>query len=83
MQRLVEQDLLEEGRACGRKYYTVLPAGRELLGQKLKVGPGQGDIGEKTPYLVAWARRRRPRGTHALSRRAGPPRRSVTAVRPL
>jgi len=40
--RLVEQDLLEEGRACGRKYYTVLPAGRELLGQKLKVGPGQG-----------------------------------------
>jgi len=42
VQRLVDQDLLEEGRACGRKYYTVLPAGRELLGQKLKVGPGQG-----------------------------------------
>jgi hypothetical protein len=52
VQRLVEQDLLEEGRACGRKYYTVLPAGRELLGQKLKVGPGQGDIGEKTPHKV-------------------------------
>jgi len=50
--RLVEQDLLEEGRACGRKYYTVLPAGRELLGQKLKVGPGQGDVGEKTPHKV-------------------------------
>jgi len=52
VQRLVEQDLLEDGRACGRKYYTVLPAGRELLGQKLKVGPGQGDIGEKTPHKV-------------------------------
>ncbi|MDS0301444.1 ATP-binding protein [Halogeometricum sp. S1BR25-6] len=52
VQRLVEQDLLEEGRACGRKYYTVLPAGRELLGQKLKVGPGQGDIGEKMPHKV-------------------------------
>jgi DNA-binding PadR family transcriptional regulator len=52
VQRLVEQDLLEEGRACGRKYYTVLPAGRELLGQKLKVGPGQGDVGEKTPHKV-------------------------------
>jgi len=25
VQRLVDQDLLEEGRACGRKYYTVLP----------------------------------------------------------
>ncbi|WP_128478895.1 ATP-binding protein [Halorussus pelagicus] len=52
VQRLVDQELLEEGRACGRKYYTVLPAGRELLGQKLKVGPGQGDIGEKTPHKV-------------------------------
>jgi len=41
VQRLIDQDLLEEGRACSRKYYTVLPAGRELLGQKLKVGPGQ------------------------------------------
>jgi len=51
-QRLIDQDLLEEGRACSRKYYTVLPAGRELLGQKLKVGPGQGDIGEKTPHKV-------------------------------
>lgn len=52
VQRLIDQDLLEEGRACSRKYYTVLPAGRELLGQKLKVGPGQGDIGEKTPHKV-------------------------------
>ncbi|WP_282351555.1 ATP-binding protein [Haloferax volcanii] len=52
VQRLAEQNLLEEGRACSRKYYTVLPAGRELLGQKLKVGPGQGDIGEKTPHKV-------------------------------
>ncbi|MFC5368631.1 ATP-binding protein [Salinirubrum litoreum] len=52
VQRLIDQDLLEEGRACSRKYYTALPAGRELLGQKLKVGPGQGDIGEKTPHKV-------------------------------
>ncbi|AEH39265.1 ATP-binding protein [Halopiger xanaduensis] len=52
VQRLIDQNLLEEGRACSRKYYTVLPAGRELLGQKLKVGPGQGDIGEKTPHKV-------------------------------
>ncbi|WP_435185550.1 ATP-binding protein [Halobellus sp. EA9] len=52
IQRLIDQNLLEEGRACSRKYYTVLPAGRELLGQKLKVGPGQGDIGEKTPHKV-------------------------------
>jgi len=52
VQRLVDQELLEEGRACGRKYYTVLPAGRELLGQKLKVGSGQGDVGEKTPHKV-------------------------------
>jgi len=52
VQRLVDQELLEEGRACRRKYYTVLPAGRELLGQKLKIGPGQGDIGEKTPHQV-------------------------------
>ncbi|RZV05108.1 hypothetical protein BDK88_4350 [Natrinema hispanicum] len=52
VQRLIDQDLLEEGRACSRKYYTVLPAGRELLGQKLEVGPGQGDIGEKTPHKV-------------------------------
>ncbi|WP_226008318.1 ATP-binding protein [Natrinema salinisoli] len=52
VQRLINQDLLEEGRACSRKYYTVLPAGRELLGQKLKVGHSQGDIGEKTPHKV-------------------------------
>ncbi|TQQ79125.1 ATP-binding protein [Halonotius terrestris] len=52
IQRLVEQSLVDEGRACGRKYYTVLPAGRELLGEKLKVGPDVGDIGEKTPHKV-------------------------------
>jgi hypothetical protein len=52
VQRLVDQSLLDEGRACGRKYYTVLPAGRELLGEKLRVGPGVGDVGEKTPHKV-------------------------------
>ncbi|WP_123539239.1 ATP-binding protein [Halosimplex salinum] len=52
LQRLIEQNLVEESSACGRKYYTVLPAGRELLGEKLQVGPGLGDIGEKTPHKV-------------------------------
>jgi len=43
VQRLVDQDLLEEGRA--RAVGSTTPysrQGRELLGQKLKVGPGQG-----------------------------------------
>ncbi|MFC6616298.1 ATP-binding protein [Halopenitus salinus] len=52
LQRLREQGLLDEASAAGRKYYTVLPAGRELLGKKLRVGPGKGDIGEKTPHKV-------------------------------
>jgi len=51
-QRLLDQDLVEDHSACGRTYYTVLPAGRELLGDQLQVGPGQGDIGEKTPHKV-------------------------------
>ena len=52
LQRLKEQDLIEEAPAAGQKYYTVLPAGRELLGQNLRVGPDQGDLGEKTPHKV-------------------------------
>ncbi|UWG49180.1 TraG/TraD/VirD4 family enzyme, ATPase (plasmid) [Halalkaliarchaeum sp. AArc-CO] len=52
VQRLINQDLLEEASACRRKYYTVLPEGRDLLGQSLNVGPGEGDIGEKTPHKV-------------------------------
>lgn len=52
IQRLVDQDLIEEGQACSRKYYTVLPAGRELLGQQIKTGSQQGDVGEKTPHKV-------------------------------
>ncbi|WP_435182196.1 ATP-binding protein [Halorussus sp. AFM4] len=52
LQRLIDQNLVEEASACGRKYYTVLPAGRDLLGEKLQVGPGLGDIGEKTPHKV-------------------------------
>jgi hypothetical protein len=52
LQRLIDQNLVEGAPACGRKYYTVLPAGRELLGEKLQVGPGLGDIGEKTPHKV-------------------------------
>jgi DNA helicase HerA-like ATPase len=52
LQRLIDQNLVEETSVCGRKYYTVLPAGRELLGKKLQVGPGLGDIGEKTPHKV-------------------------------
>lgn len=52
LKRLIDQNLVEEASACGRKYYTVLPAGRELLGKKLQVGAGLGDIGEKTPHKV-------------------------------
>lgn len=52
LQRLIDQNLVEEATASGRKYYTVLPAGRELLGETLQVGPGCGDIGEKTPHKV-------------------------------
>jgi DNA helicase HerA-like ATPase len=52
LRRLIDQNLVEEASACGRKYYTILPAGRELLGEKLQVGPGRGDIGGKTPHKV-------------------------------
>jgi DNA-binding PadR family transcriptional regulator len=52
LQHLIDQNLVEDASACSRKYYTVLPAGRELLGEKLQVGPGLGDVGEKTPHKV-------------------------------
>ncbi|GAB7014570.1 ATP-binding protein [Halolamina salina] len=52
IERLTEQDLLEADSAAGRKYYTVLPDGRDLLGRELKAGPGAGDLGEKTPHKV-------------------------------
>ncbi|MFD1600579.1 ATP-binding protein [Halobellus rarus] len=52
VERLTEQDLLEADSAAGRKYYTVLPDGRDLLGKELKAGPGAGDLGEKTPHKV-------------------------------
>jgi hypothetical protein len=52
LERLTEQELLDEGSAAGRKYYTVLPAGRDLLGRELNAGPGEGDLGEKTPHKV-------------------------------
>mgnify|MGYP000129705805 CR=1 FL=1 len=52
MERLTEQDLLEADSAAGRKYYTVLSDGRDLLGRELKAGPGAGDLGEKTPHKV-------------------------------
>lgn len=52
VQRLVEKNLIEGERLCRRYYYTVLPAGRDLLGQTIKWGIDQGDIGEKTPHKV-------------------------------
>jgi DNA helicase HerA-like ATPase len=52
IERLTEQNLLEADSAAGRKYYTVLPDGRDLLGRELKAGPGAGDLGEKTPHKV-------------------------------
>jgi len=68
MERLTEQDLLEADSAAGRKYYTVLPDGRDLLGRELKAGPGAGDLGEKTPHKVGvrllelWLQQRRRHG---------------------
>ena len=52
IERLTEHDLVEADSAAGRKYYTVLPDGRDLLGRELKAGPGAGDLGEKTPHKV-------------------------------
>jgi hypothetical protein len=34
VEQLAEQDLLEADSAAGRKYYTVLPDGRDLLGRE-------------------------------------------------
>lgn len=59
--RLVKRNLLEVDRASRRRYYTVLPAGRRLLGETVSAGPGTGDIGEKTPHKV---------GVELLARRA-------------
>jgi len=50
--RLIDQNLLSKTSVCRRTYYTVLPAGRELLGQKLAIGPGKGDVSERTPHKV-------------------------------
>jgi len=52
LEQLMDQDLLDEGPAAGRKYYTVLPDGRNFLRKELNIGPGAGDIGEKTPHKV-------------------------------
>jgi DNA helicase HerA-like ATPase len=52
LERMTEQELLDADSAAGRKYYTVLPAGRDFLGRELKTGPGEGDLGEKTPHKV-------------------------------
>jgi len=52
MERLVELGFLEETWAARKTYYTVLPEGREFVDAPLKVGEGQGDLGEKTPHKV-------------------------------
>ncbi|MFC6763632.1 ATP-binding protein [Natrinema soli] len=49
---LIEQELLERGKVDRRPYYTVLPAGREVLGETLTAEEGIGDLGEKTPHKV-------------------------------
>ncbi|WP_232833862.1 hypothetical protein [Saliphagus sp. LR7] len=49
---LIEQGLLEKEKVDRRPYYTVLPAGRELLGETVTAQPGTGDLGEKTPHKV-------------------------------
>ena len=52
LDHLLAEDYLDEGHACGRKYYTVCKPGRDLLGRSLRHGPGMGDLGEKTPHKV-------------------------------
>ncbi|WP_114579230.1 helicase HerA domain-containing protein [Saliphagus sp. LR7] len=49
---LIEQNLLEKSKVDRRPYYTVLPEGRELLGETLTAEAGTGDLGEKTPHKV-------------------------------
>ncbi|ELY62625.1 FtsK/SpoIIIE domain-containing protein [Natronococcus jeotgali] len=49
---LIEQNLLEKSKVDRRPYYTVLPEGRELLGQTITAEAGVGDLGEKTPHKV-------------------------------
>ncbi|MFC6763619.1 PH domain-containing protein [Natrinema soli] len=49
---LIELELLEREKVDRRPYYTVLPAGRELLDKTVTAQPGIGDLGEKTPHKV-------------------------------
>ncbi|MCH7660720.1 MAG: PH domain-containing protein, partial [Euryarchaeota archaeon] len=49
---LCEQGLIEKETVNRRSYYTVLPAGRDLLGETVAAEPGIGDLGEKTPHKV-------------------------------
>lgn len=49
---LIEQGLLEKAMVNRHTYYTVLPAGRKLLGETLTAEEGVGDLGEKTPHKV-------------------------------
>ncbi|MFC6764132.1 PH domain-containing protein [Natrinema soli] len=51
-QVLLEQGLLEKETVNRHTYYTVLPAGRELLDETLTAEEGVGDLGEKTPHKV-------------------------------
>jgi len=52
LDHLLAEGYLDEGHACGRKYYTVCKPGRDLLERPLRHGPGLGDLGEKTPHKV-------------------------------
>jgi hypothetical protein len=49
---LEERGFIESHRVCRRRYYTVTPDGRKLIGKKLRAMPGRGDLGEKTPHKV-------------------------------
>ncbi|TYL37263.1 hypothetical protein CV102_18325 [Natronococcus pandeyae] len=49
---LIELRLLEREKVDRCPYYTVLPAGRELLDETITAQPGTGDLGEKTPHKV-------------------------------
>jgi len=52
VEKLVENNLLEQHRVIRKRYYTPTPAARELLQKPLKAAPYEGDLGEKTPHKV-------------------------------
>jgi len=55
IERLKDLDMIEEHRVIRKRFFTVLPAGREYLQRSLTSRDGVGDLGEKTPHKVGVA----------------------------